>query len=64
MSLEGVMRNILHGGFMDLCYTDFDHFLKGAMIGILKSHQHLEGHLIYGALPGNMLDKTLKQSNY
>ena len=29
-----------------------------------KNHEHLEGHLIYVALPGDMLCETLKQNNY
>jgi hypothetical protein len=33
-------------------------------LGFFKSHQHLEGYLIYGALHGNMLCETHKQNNY
>ena len=65
MSHEGDIRNS-HGGLMDLRHPGFDHFLRGRGLqsGIFESHQHLEGGLIYGALPGDMLCETLKQNNY
>ena len=37
--------------------------LGGAMIRIFKSHQYLEGHLIYGVLLEDMLWEILKQNN-
>jgi hypothetical protein len=46
---------------MDICHACFDQFLKGGTIGILESHQHLEGYLIYGKLPRDMPCKMLKK---
>jgi hypothetical protein len=42
---------------MDLCHPSLDHLLvgMGEHTHIFERHQQLEGHLIYEALPGNML---------
>lgn len=64
MSHKGETKNSLHSDLSDLYHPCFDYFLRRAAIAISKSHQHLEDHLIYGTLPGDMLCETLKQNNY